>query len=232
MEQSYIGKNVQFHDRLAPEVWPNGKLDPEVQVHLLRTALEFARGLKIDNLPLTDVQLTGSLASYNYTPYSDFDLHLIVDSSKLTCDKELLQQLFDAQKRLWNVTYPVQIRDHDVELYIQDIDHENVTNGCYSLLKDTWIEEPAKEQPRINDRSIRTRVRDYMRSIDQVIDHGDAEEAQLIKDKINKMRKSGLAANGQYGVENITFKVLRNQGYLDKLSEFINHSTVDQLSLD
>jgi len=232
MEQSYVDKNVQFHDKLNPKVWNQGKLDKEVQVHLLQTALQFARSLKIDPLPLVDVQLTGSLASYNYTPYSDFDLHLIIDKKKLTCNPELVEQLFDAKKRLWNFNMPVEIHGHPVELYAQDIDQVNVTNGCYSVLRDKWVEKPRKEQPAVNDRNVSARVKSYMSQVDQTIEHGDVDEAREIKDKINNMRKAGLAKNGQYGVENLTFKVLRNQGYLDKLSEFINHSLIQQLSLD
>lgn len=232
MATSYIDKNVQFHNTLNPKVWKDSKIDPAVQVHLLQTALRFAKSLKVDPLPIVDVQLTGSLASYNYTPYSDFDLHLIIDMSKLSCDQDLLLQLFDAKKRLWNLNYPVKIHGHDVELYAQDVEQENVTNGCYSLLKDTWIERPQREHPAVNDRDVQARVKSFMRHIDSVVEHGDMEEAEDIKDKINKMRKSGLAKHGQYGVENLTFKVLRNQGYLDKLSEFVNHSLIQQLSLD
>lgn len=232
MATSYVDKNVQFHTRLNPKVWNGTDIDPAVQVHLLQTALQFAKSLKLDPLPLVDVQLTGSLASYNYTPYSDFDLHLIIDKKKLTCDPEVVEQLFDAKKRLWNLNYPVEIHGHTVELYAQDVDQENVTNGCYSLLYNKWVERPVREQPAVNDRDVSARVRSYIRHIDSVIEHGEVDEAKEIKDKINNMRKAGLAAHGQYGVENLTFKVLRNQGYLDKLSEFINHSLIQQLSLD
>jgi hypothetical protein len=33
------------------------------------------------------------------------------------------------------------------------------------------------------------------------------------------MRRTGLDTTGEFGVENLTFKVLRNIGYLDKLDQ-------------
>lgn len=231
MATSYVDKNVQFHNKLNPRIWQEGKINIDVQVHLLQTALRFAKFIGVEPLPLVDVQLTGSLASYNYTPYSDFDLHLILDKSKLSCDDDLTEQLFKSKQLLWNTSYPVQIFGHDVELYVQDINQENVTNGCYSLLHSKWVEQPRREQPKINDQGVRNRVRSFMQRIDQTIENGDVAAAEKVKEKISKMRKSGIAKHGQYGIENLTFKVLRNQGYLDKLSLFIKYSLVRELTL-
>ena len=44
------------------------------------------------------------------------------------------------------------------------------------------------------------------------------EYAGKIKDKIAKMRQSGLETDGIYSPENLAFKLLRNHGYLEKLS--------------
>jgi len=38
-----------------------------------------------------------------------------------------------------------------------------------------------------------------------------------IKDKIKKMRQSGLEAGGEFSNENLIFKVLRRTGYIEKL---------------
>jgi hypothetical protein len=44
------------------------------------------------------------------------------------------------------------------------------------------------------------------------------EYAGKIKDKIARMRQSGLEDEGIYSPENMAFKMLRNAGYLEKLS--------------
>jgi len=56
-----------------------------------------------------------------------------------------------------------------------------------------------------------------MNQIDNTLLSGDTETIAKIQDKIRSMRKSGLEKYGEYSTENLTFKILRNNGYLDKL---------------
>ena len=62
--------------------------------------------------------------------------------------------------------------------------------------------------------------------IDRVVDlynEGKYEEtierADRLKEKIRKLRQSGLDDVGEYSVENLAFKTLRRNGYLGKLSD-------------
>ena len=43
------------------------------------------------------------------------------------------------------------------------------------------------------------------------------DEADDLRGRIYKFRKSGLEKGGEYSVENLTFKVLRRNNYLNKL---------------
>ena len=43
-----------------------------------------------------------------------------------------------------------------------------------------------------------------------------------MKDKILKMRREGLAKDGEFSVENLSFKKLRNEGYIEKVIELIS----------
>jgi hypothetical protein len=45
------------------------------------------------------------------------------------------------------------------------------------------------------------------------------------------MRRAGLDSGGEFSVENLAFKVLRNMKYLDKLSKAYHQQQDDQLSL-
>jgi predicted nucleotidyltransferase len=226
-----IFKNVQFHDELNPKIWDNFNMNKKVQYHLLRVAKKFIESLDIDNLPLRDVQLTGSLASYNYTPYSDFDLHVVVDRSQLSCDPQVAEELFQAKKAVWNKTYPVKIYGHDVELYVEDSANPPVSNGTYSVIDGEWIIQPKKQRPKINNSAILAKTQDLVTRIEDAISSKDHDAAQDIKEKIGRMRRSSIADEGLYGVENLAFKVLRNQGYLNRLSDFITKGTVTGLSL-
>ena len=51
------------------------------------------------------------------------------------------------------------------------------------------------------------------------------------KDKLKKYRTCGLEKDGEYSDENLVFKVLRRNGYIEKLFDFENQHIDKQLSL-
>ena len=48
--------------------------------------------------------------------------------------------------------------------------------------------------------------------------------AEKVKSKIMKMRKDGLAERGEFSVENLVFKKLRNEGYIQNRIDLISRS--------
>ena len=91
---------------LNPKVWDNfedvdeAKLKPEVRKKLTEISEEFIDYLGED-IFIDDVVLTGSLSNYNWSNYSDFDLHVIVDLSQFGEDSDLYKELFDLKKQLF-----------------------------------------------------------------------------------------------------------------------------------
>ena len=88
-------KNIlsSFHlkDKLNPKIWelpneramsdPKGQVEvmvPKVRERLLDIAYEFIDFLGVDVI-VSDVVMTGSLANFNWSKYSDVDLHIISD---------------------------------------------------------------------------------------------------------------------------------------------------------
>jgi len=55
--------------------------------------------------------------------------------------------------------------------------------------------------------------------------------AKKIKDKIKKMRQSGLEERGVYSVENLAFKLLRRSGDIGRLLDVINDSYDKKMSI-
>lgn len=83
MENNGILKSFDLQDDLNPKIWKkNSKgsyiLSPKVREKLLEIAYEFIESLKVDVI-VSDVHLTGSLVNFNWSQYSDFDLHIIAD---------------------------------------------------------------------------------------------------------------------------------------------------------
>jgi hypothetical protein len=60
----------------------------------------------------------------------------------------------------------------------------------------------------------------------------DLEKMRLVKERIVKMRKAGLARAGEWSVENLVFKILRNLGLIDQLAEKIRELEDQELSLE
>lgn len=212
-EQS-VDDAVIFHSTLNPVLWQNNEMKPVIRYKLLQIAMEFVKFIGIKNLGLTDIIMTGSNASYNYTNYSDIDLHLVV---KMPQDSTTIKELFDAKKGLWNEQHDIKIKGFDVELYVQDADEPHVSSGMYSILNNNWIKEPKPVKPEIDDMSVEKKYHQYHDAIALAINNNDKQALEKIKTDIKKMRQSGLDRAGEFSVENIAFKLLRNLGDMENL---------------
>lgn len=222
---------IAYHNQLNPKAWSNGTLRPEVRYKLLQAAKLFIGYLDVPGFRVLDVVLAGSMANYNYTDYSDFDVHVVTRYADLQCD-DLAEAFYRAKKQLWNEQHNIVIRGHDVELYVEDIDEPPVSAGLYSLLDNKWLNEPTYNPPEINRPAIKLKVQDLIKQINNAISNADDPEDILrVADKIKDMRKSGLAKGGEFSVENLAFKVLRNQGYIDRLYKEFNHQQDIDLSI-
>jgi hypothetical protein len=211
--------NIAYNKTLSPVAWSDDELKLPVKVALLKAAKFFVKYLDIPNFRVIDVVLTGSMANYNYTKFSDFDLHIVTSYKDLNCD-DLAEAFYRAKKSIWNDKHDITIGGHEVELYVEDVEQPPVSAGMYSLLQDRWIKRPDYSPPSIDDRAVNLKVADLVKQIDVAVDRADdPEDIYRITDKLRRMRRTGLDTTGEFGVENLTFKVLRNLGYLDKLDQ-------------
>ena len=212
-----VKTNVAYHNELNPQAWDNGQLRPEVRERLLQIATIFIDYLDIPNFDALDIVLTGSIVNYNYTRYSDFDLHIVTRYADLRCD-DIAAAFYRAKKEIWNNQHDIMIRGHEVELYVEDVEEPPVSGGVYSVVNDRWIKKPSYNPPKINDRAVNDKANDLINRITQAINSNDTNEIERLRTKIRNMRRSGLDTAGEFGVENLAFKIVRNLGYLDKLS--------------
>jgi len=65
-------------------------------------------------------------------------------------------------------------------------------------------------------------VKDHMFAIDNI---ATLEQAKTLKDEIVKGRGEQLKIGGEFAIGNLLFKSLRNKGYLQKLTDFIQNAT-------
>ena len=199
----------------------------------MRFAEAFAAYVDLDERAIVDVLLLGGNAGYNYTQYSDLDVHIVVDPKYIPdCNPDLLDQYYMDKKTLWELTHNVTIYGVKAEPYIE---RPKVTRkksqGVYSLMKKAWIQEPERIEDDVDEKEIEKKVNNFKTKIDALI---KSENADALKELVKKLRDSrsvSLQKYGEYGVENMVFKELRNQGYIDKVRTVVVNLKSKSLSL-
>ena len=207
---------VKFHHRLNPRLWGKDEhLLPDVRDKLLAIASDFQEFLGVDDLNIQDITISGSNAAYSYTRHSDIDLHLVVDMP----DDPVYQELFAAKKYQYNAEHDIKIADVPVELYVQPSDQKHVSQGIYSVKNGDWTQVPQRRRASVDDSCVQHKTADLDARIHSAIRSGDADAVNQLWEKIRTMRQTGLEKNGEFGCENIAFKLLRNSGCLTKLKK-------------
>ena len=237
-----ILKSFDIQKELNPKVWENGdkpKMKPEIRKRLLEIANEYLEFLDVD-IVITDIVLTGSLANYNWSKYSDFDLHIVANFNQYQQNQvELYEKFFNLKKMIFKDKHDIKIKNYDVELYVENESEEHFSSGVYSILFNEWALEPKKENIKIDKKLLKDRSRQWMKTIDELLDSLKDENVQMAKrmldkykDKIKKFRSAGLGKNGEYSTENLVFKILRRNGYIEKLYKKGNEIIDKKLSMD
>jgi pyrimidine deaminase RibD-like protein len=222
---------VKFHDRLNPRLWDSSEhLRPEVHARLMEIARDFQEFLGVPNIDVVDITISGSNAAYTYTPKSDIDLHLVVQVPNVTHD-EVYRELFNAKKYQYNDEHNIVIGGADVELYAQDHAQAHHSQGIYSLLNNDWVSVPQRHRAQLDDMSIRNKFDDLAARIDETIKTHNYQRMSQLVAKIKSMRQTGLEQQGEFGVDNIAYKLLRNRGYIQRLYDAKNAARDAELSL-
>ena len=228
--------SFKIQDDLNREIWSKGedKLPKKIRQRLIKIADDFFAELGLPPTYFKDITITGSLANYNWSIYSDVDLHIMVDFREIDHDIDMVKEFFNARKALWNIKHDIMIRGFEVEIYVQDIDEPHVSTGVYSVLNDNWITNPSRSDAKIDFQNVKKKAMSLMDQIDRaqkLYDDGKydkaIEAARYLKKKIKRFRSVGLEDVGEYSIENIAFKALRRNKYLLKLSQ-INHDAYDK----
>ena len=225
---------------LNPKFWKNDRLDSRIRMKLLDIADDFINFLGVDWVKPEDITITGSLANYNWNQkYSDIDLHIIMDYSKVDKRTDFVDKYFYSQKKLWNEEHKeLKIYGFPVEVYVQDINKKHTSSGVYSLAKDKWLTEPERDKlakKKVNKIQIKNKVSEYTKKIDKLADElkkskGNdyklrkiSESAEKLFDELKNLRSGDLSiADNEINEGNIIFKCLRRLGYIEKINDIIS----------
>ena len=120
-----------INDELEPRIWKGEELRPFISKKLMEIANDFIDGLPFPSQSKTCVSQV-RWANYNWSKYSDIDLHIVVDFTELDENKDLVKEMFDAKRLRWNENHNITIKGYEVELYVEDEGEEHSSSGVYS----------------------------------------------------------------------------------------------------
>ena len=220
------------------------RLKDEVRNKLLNVSDEFLNFLDVDFF-VHDIVLTGSLSNFNWSKYSDVDLHILMDLDELSSSNAdsvalhgIIKNFFDSKKNLWNSNTDIKIKGYEVELYVQDVDEPHISSGVYSILNNEWVVEPKKLESafELDKDLLISKSEVFMKQIDDLHQRSEKGEdvtksVDDLKNKIKKYRQSGLEGGGEYSYENLVFKLLRRNGYIERLLDIKGTIRDKKLSL-
>jgi predicted nucleotidyltransferase len=232
-----IVKSFETKETLSNQIFEEKKghfvMRDEIKKRLLEVSNNFIESLGVEFF-IHDIVLTGSLANYNWSQYSDVDLHILIDFEESKYEMDILKEFFDAKKNVWNEKHDIKIKGYDVEVYVQDVNEEHISSGVYSILHNKWEIEPEKDNPNIDDRKILEKGEEFGKKIDHLLQNPKEitiDQLEDLRKKIKEFRQSGLESGGEYSYENLTFKLLRRNGYIQKLLKLKTQLTDKKLSI-
>lgn len=238
MKKDKILNSFDSKKELAPNFWIDGALKPKVRERLLSVARDFMDMSKIDWTKLIDIVLTGSIANYTWSSYSDVDLHIIVDFSELELPEDLLWDYFSVKKDAWNKTHEnLFVYGFPVEIYVEDKTEFPGSTGVYSLMNDCWIKKPSQEKSRslANKEKIKRVSKKYIKAIlfykKRAYDSDDKETLLNTKEKLltifkilRTKRTEGLETpEKEMSFGNLLWKCIKRLGLIAEIWNTINY---------
>ena len=216
---------IEYHKSLNPQIWLNNHLKSNIRKNLLNLGKYYFKSLELDSkVKLKDIIFTGSLANYNYTDSSDIDLHIVIDYKDVSDDVDFVMNYFLQKRAAWEVSNDVMIGSYPVEIYVQDINEQTVgKSAMYSIIDNKWIKKPKYKLPEVDRHLVTQKVNKYLDIFNKISMMKDSlkkmDNYNKVLKKIKKERGEATQTEGEFSVNNLVFKVLRNKKVFDIIKD-------------
>jgi len=235
-----IISSFKVQKELNPDIWlmndEGYKMRPEIRDSLLKIVEDYEEFVDID-LDIEDIVLTGSLSNFNWSEFSDVDLHILIDFENP--EESIEKKYLDSRRIIWNSLRDVNVKGFESEIYVQDSKEQHFASGMYSVMYNDWVVEPEEKEVVLDPHKILSKSKQWMDMIDQIEDGMERTPTNELmgtvddlKRRLKKYRGAGLADKGEYSYENLTFKFLRRNGYIGKLMNLKNKLIDKSLTLE
>jgi len=233
-----VGLVPDIKEDLNRDIWNKAdRIKPKIAVKLLKIAEDFYKKLDLP-ADILNITLTGSMANYNWTEKSDLDFHIVIDYSAVDENVELVEKYLSEAKTNWNRNHEITIDGHEVEIYVQNINEPHHSTGVYSIMDNDWLIIPEPAEFEVSEDAIEQKYKSIQQTIEMIEKlqkdkkyeevYGDTDR---LKGKIRNYRQSGLETGGEFSVENLVFKALRNGGELERLSDLKREAYDNMMSI-
>ena len=227
LEEEVEPESFEKHSELNPKFWQDGKLKEKIRRRLTKIVYDFIESVQLgDDMRVEDIRFTGSLANYNWSKYSDIDLHIVIDFSKIDENTELIESFFYGAIWRWNELHDIKIYGHEVEIFVENVGHVTHSAGIYSIMNEEWVIEPNPEKIEFDYTAARKKADAIETETNMIAQMADGNPRAAIKSidrlkkKIKTLRRAGLNSPAQeYSSENIAFKILRREDTLQQLND-------------
>lgn len=241
-------KPFKVKDKLNPDFFNDeGQLNSQIRLRLLDIADDFVKSLEVKWVKPSDIVLTGSIANYNWSKYSDVDIHIIYNFKDVYNKTDFVKDYFNSKRDIWNDTHEgLTIKDLPVEISVEDSSNPAKSTGVYSLEKNKWVKEPEDmNDSELNKEYIKDFCAKQMTKFDELFDEIDNEtdrkkleilsnKVEALYEKLKNMRGEALKSKEkEMATGNIIWKVIKHQGYIEQAWEYINkvydrRNTIDE----
>ena len=224
-------ESIEIHKNLNEKIFDKtGVMHEDVHQKILEIVSRFIEDLDVPP-NIADIQLVGSNASFNYTEWSDLDVHIVSNFDLISLDRAVVQALYNSERQRFNSKYDIKIRGLKVELYVEDIKSGTASNGIYSIINNAWVKYPTKIKSSLSqDTSLA--VSKLVPQINNALVSDSVEVVESLINQLYLMRKNSIAVDGEYGEGNQIFKDIRNLGLLDALKQKRDELISKDLSLE
>lgn len=220
-----------IHNELDVRVWldnksPAPKLRPEHRQWIIESVNQILDDAGYDGMEdWLSLVFTGSLTTYQYSEDSDCDISLFVDTEVFPewSRAEMIGIMVDKMDGtpLPGTPFPMQCFVVPPDVAKEDLYKPGMRSG-YDLKTDQWIVPPEKNRVHDVEKEMNrayTLAIENADKMDRLLKYEPDKAIQFWHQIHNRRRNDMRKGKGDYADSNITYKLLANRGYFERISD-------------